>query len=169
MAPPPGLDTLTALLAYDELAGALITSAKYRNARPALVRLAHASAALAAGIDPPPVLVTWAPTTPARARARGFDQSRLVAAAVAGRCGLPCRRTLAREEGPHQTGRSALDRLHGVRFDAVGPVPGRVMVVDDVATTGATLSAAATVLRAAGARTVHGLVLARTPAKGGRR
>jgi predicted amidophosphoribosyltransferase len=44
-----------------------------------------------------------------------------------------------------------------------------VLVVDDVCTTGATLSAAAEVLRGAGAHTVHGLVLARTPAREARR
>jgi predicted amidophosphoribosyltransferase len=40
-----------------------------------------------------------------------------------------------------------------------------VLVVDDVCTTGATLSAAAAALRGAGAATVQGLVIARTPAR----
>jgi predicted amidophosphoribosyltransferase len=41
----------------------------------------------------------------------------------------------------------------------------RVTIVDDVATTGATLAACATALRAAGARQVGALAYARTPAR----
>ena len=113
--------------------------------------------------------VTWAPTTPERARARGFDQAELLARSVARHLGLPARRLLRRLPGPHQTGHSAHERRHGPRFSASGGDAGPVLVVDDVCTTGATLSAAAGALRGSGARTVHGLVLARTPAREARR
>ena len=86
-----------------------------------------------------------------------------MARAVAARLGLPVRRTLRRRGDAHQTGRTRAERLQGPRFEAVGAVPPAVLVVDDVCTTGATLSAAASVVRAAGAVRVHGLVLARTP------
>ena len=114
-------------------------------------------------------VVTWAPTTPDRARERGFDQAELLARAVARHLDLPVRRRLRRLAGVHQTGRSADERRGAPRFTAPGGVPNTVLVVDDVCTTGATMSAAAAALRTAGARTVHGLVLARTPARKVRR
>jgi predicted amidophosphoribosyltransferase len=46
-------------------------------------------------------------------------------------------------------------------FRARGPLPARVCLVDDVYTTGATVSAAASALRKAGAREVHVVTLAR--------
>jgi predicted amidophosphoribosyltransferase len=63
---------------------------------------------------------------------------------------------------------SALDRatrLRNIRgtFAARGAVPGAVIVVDDVCTTGATLREALTILRRAGARDLAALTLARTP------
>jgi predicted amidophosphoribosyltransferase len=47
------------------------------------------------------------------------------------------------------------------RFDATGPAPARVLVVDDVYTTGATVSAAAAELRRAGAQSVEVVTFAR--------
>jgi predicted amidophosphoribosyltransferase len=86
---------------------------------------------------------------------------------------VPCTRLLARDAGPAQTGRSLADRqrgpafsLHraaGVRAELLARAP--VMVVDDVTTTGSTLSAAAAALRAAGVRWVGALTAARTPSR----
>jgi predicted amidophosphoribosyltransferase len=109
---------------------------------------------------PPGAVVTWAPTGPARRRARGFDQAELLARAVARRWGLPCRALLRRLAGPAQSGRSAAERVTNPRFRAVGRAA-EVVVIDDVATTGATLSASARALRAAGAHHVVALVGAR--------
>ena len=164
--PPAGLDSLVALIRYDEVARAVVTAVKYRNARASIEGLAPALASLA---PPGLVAVTWAPTTPERARARGFDQAELLARSVARHLDLPARRCLRRLAGPHQTGRGADQRRLGPRFAASGRPVGPLLVVDDVCTTGATLSAASAALRGAGARTVHGLVLARTPAREARR
>jgi len=166
--PPVGLDSLAALVRYDGVARALITAVKYRNSRASIAGLAPALASLVAA-DLSGAVVTWAPTTRARARHRGFDQAELLARAVARPLGAPVRRCLIRRAGAHQTGLGADERRSGPRFVAAGAVPRSVLVVDDVCTTGATLSAAAEALRDGGATSVHALVLARTPAREARR
>jgi predicted amidophosphoribosyltransferase len=166
--PPVGLDSLAALVAYEGVARALITAVKYRNSRAPIHELAPALASLVAP-DLRGAVVTWAPTTRARARHRGFDQAELLARAVAQPLGSPVRRCLIRRAGAHQTGRGADERRSGPRFVATGAAPRSVLLVDDVCTTGATLSAAAEALRDVGAASVHALVLARTPARKARR
>src|SRR5690606_2964103 len=160
--------SLAALVRYDDVARPLVTAVKYRNARASIDGLAPALAALVADLVDD-AAITWAPTPPARRRERGFDQAELLARAVARRRGVPVRSCLRRSVGPHQTGRSAHERILGPHFTVSGTVPARVLVVDDVCTTGATLAAAATALRSGGATTVLGLVVARTPSGRARR
>jgi predicted amidophosphoribosyltransferase len=79
---------------------------------------------------------------------------------------VPCLRLLERR-GPDaaQTGRSRRDRLRGPRFVGHPRARGRrVVLVDDVVTTGATLRAATLALRRAGARSVVPAAVAATPA-----
>ena len=122
---------------------------------------------LAAGVRPHDVdAVTWAPTSRKRRRRRGFDQAELVAQRVAEQLGVPCRRLLEREGADlPQTGRDRAERLHGPSFRAAPSVVGqRILVVDDVVTTGATLRSAAAALQRAGAHRVIKAALATTPA-----
>ena len=163
--PPAGVDACLALFAYEGPARPLVAGLKYRNHRDALAGLAAALAALLP-VPPPVDVVTWAPTTPDRRRARGFDHAELLARAVARRVRAPCVGLLDRRPGPAQTGRSGAERRVGPSLRARRPCPPRVLLVDDVATTGATLAAAAAALRGAGATTVVALVAARTPAPG---
>lgn len=156
---PPGLVWCRALLAYEGPAREVVAQLKYRNARSVAAWLAGGMAAL---VDPAEVdVVTWAPTTELRRRARGFDQAEVLARRVAAHLGRPCAGTLARIPGPPQTGRTLLERRDGPQFLARRSVVGAsVLLVDDVVTTGATLAAAALALRSAGARQVAGLASA---------
>ena len=138
---------------------------KYRNRRAVAGHLAgllvNRVAAAGARID----VVTWAPTSARRRHERGFDQAELVARQVARQLGVPCRRLLERggATGP-QTGQTRAGRLHAPAFRAHPSVPrARVLLVDDVVTTGATLRAAAGVLRQAGATAVVPAAFAATP------
>lgn len=157
---PESLTSCAALLVYEGATRRLITALKYRNQRGCLDRLAAALAALS---HHPVDAVTWAPTSTARRRARGFDQAELLARAVARALRLRCNAPLRRVSRRAQTGQTLAIRKDGPRFACPRPPPSRLLLVDDVLTTGATLSAAARALRLAGAGEVHGLVVARTP------
>ena len=156
----------------------LVTALKYRNDTAAVAVLADRLVnAISAEHKDPRVqpnsrvvdfgfdVVTWAPTSARRRRRRGYDQSELLAHAVARRLGLPCRRLLVRDRSGHQTGRSRQERLqHGPVFTA-RPLrkPSRVLVIDDVVTTGSTLRAAGHALDLAGAAKVVLFAAAATP------
>jgi predicted amidophosphoribosyltransferase len=161
LAPRPPLRSCTGLVSYEGTGRQLVMGIKYRNERGLVGRLGRRLAQQVAVV--PFDVVTWAPTSPARRRQRGFDQAELLARAVARGARRPCQPLLRRAQGPPQTGRSAVERETGPRFDAL-PCAGRaVLVVDDVATTGATLATAGEALLAAGARRVDAAVLALTP------
>lgn len=163
--PPAGLDACHALLAYEGAGRELLARLKYRNGRSVVPWLAEGMAGLARpahDLD----AVTWAPTSRARRRQRGFDQAEVLACAAGRRLGVPCRPLLVRAGGAPQTGRSREERRRGPAFAAREELAGaRILLVDDVVTSGATLSAAATALRAAGAGAVTAVTAGRTPLK----
>jgi ComF family protein len=140
---------------------------KYRGrleVAPALAALLEEPArALAGRVD----VVTAVPLAPARLRERGYNQSVLLARPVAQSLGVAfAPRLLVRERGGSvQVGAGRAERrrqLEGA-FRARAAPGLRVLVVDDVCTTGATFAEARRALEAAGARCVLTLALARTP------
>ena len=160
------LSFVAGLVSYDDVSRPFIADLKYGGKWSTARTFAPALAALLdelVGCDLPGPTLTWAPTTPQRARERGFDQAEVLAREVGRVARRPVRRLLVRRPGHRQTGRSRRERASGIDFVAREEVSGAVVVVDDVVTTGATLCAAARTLRAAGASEVVGLALAATP------
>lgn len=161
LAPPPGFDACWSLLRYEGATRTVVAALKFRGHHDAVELLCGAMATM---VDRPSDLVTWAPTSAERRRRRGFDQAELLARGVARHLGLPCRALLTRRTVGAQTGRGRADRLAGAAFEPIrGASTARVLVVDDVRTTGATLCAAADALVQRGHGHVLGLTLAVRP------
>ena len=158
-------------MAYEGAARELVRGLKFRGA----MALADAMAAPMIANAPESVLpvVTLAepptmvpvPLHPARRRRRGFNQAEVLAAALARRTGFAVLDCVSRS-GPagSQVGRPRAARLSAPpgRMHARTTAPRRALLVDDVATTGATLAACARALRAAGAREITAITFART-------
>ncbi len=169
---PAGVDVLVAPLSYEGVGRELVARLKYRNARHAVPFLAGLLADALRdlpGVERGAVstaTLTWAPTTPARRRERGFDHAELLARALGRELHRPVGALLLRPGGPAQTGRAREERRRTAPcFEPAGTLrPGPVVLTDDVVTTGSTLGAAARALRRAGATRVVGAVVARTPA-----
>ena len=147
-------------LEFEGAVRALIHALKYQGRTSVardLARLA-APAALRACVTPPDAVVPI-PLHPIRFRERGFNQSELLAAHIARAVGSPVLKALLRtRHAPPQARLARRQRLAIARDTFRVPeevaVPRRVLLVDDVATTGATLSAAALELLKAGAAEV---------------
>ena len=106
--------------------------------------------------------VVSVPTAPLRSALRGFDPAAEIAAALAERAGLPLSTCLIRRGGGRQVGKRRAQRIgHPPVIQAHGEVPRSVLLVDDVLTTGATLSSCARSLRSAGAIRVAAITFTR--------
>ena len=153
--------TARAAVGYDDAARHLVHAWKERGLR----RLAAQAAALVAERLPPPDVdaLTFIPADRSRRLERGHNPAEHLARELALRWELPCEPLLERVRGGRQRGATIAER-RSVRgaFRGTTTAPRRVALIDDVYTTGATASAAATALRAAGARNVEVMTFART-------
>ena len=166
---PPAFDRLLALWSYRPPLDAVVRGLKFGR----LDYLGgHLAAALAQGLSDRlagfdrvvPVPLHWR-----RRLARGYNQAERIARPLAGRLGIPCSPALARRRAtPPQSLLGRDERLANLRKAFRVPHPERarglrILLIDDVATTGATLDAAAAALKNAGAAAVTALVAGRTP------
>jgi ComF family protein len=129
-------------------------------------RIAEQLAGAMAGLLPAgPALLVPIPLSPRRLRRRGYNQAERVAAALSRRAGLPLARDRLRRvrDTPTQTALPPEARQANVAeaFHAAGVAGARVVLVDDVFTTGATLAEAARSLAQAGAKAVEAVTFAR--------
>jgi len=152
-----------AAVAYDAAARAFVAGWKERGLRGLAV---EAAALVAERVPLPPgaALVAFVPPDRGRLLERGHHPAERLARGLAETWRLPCEPLLARRDGARQAGGGLAERRRNVRgaFRAAARSPARLVLVDDVYTTGATASAAASALRAAGARRVDVVCFART-------
>ena len=106
-------------------------------------------------------IITWVPVSRRRLRERGYDQARILAEETAETLGLPCMKLL--EKKIHTRAQSSIPNAEERRKNAKGayvcPSPAlvkgrRILLIDDIVTSGATLSECAAMLKKAGAAAV---------------
>lgn len=143
----------------------LIFAMKYERCR-AAARECGALLAKIIGYLPPGTLITHLPTASQRVRQRGFDQAALIAESVASSLGCTYTPLLSRTTQVDQIGKNRIERQKQMRESfacyETDKVTGKtILLIDDVITTGASIEAAASVLRKAGAVHVDAAVIAR--------
>ncbi len=156
----PGAEWAKAAISYDDLAAALIVAGKNRGRRDILRHLAQV---LSPAVPRAAEVVTWVPANSASKRKRGYDQGKIIATTVAQAVGLPARQLLKRQAGPTQVGQDRVGRLSGPYVKAMPTSLTRIVLVDDVMTTGASLTAGTAALTEAGAARVWALSVAAVP------
>ena len=151
-----------AVTQYTPLPRQLISKLKFERARAASVVIAKGCVPLVPhDVD----VISYVPTANSRVRMRGYDQSKLIARRVAQYSNKPMVPLLARTSGARQVGATAKVRrtqlTEAFRPIALPVIAGaRIVLIDDVMTTGSTLQAAASVLVENGAAHVDALVFA---------
>jgi predicted amidophosphoribosyltransferase len=154
--------TARAAVAYDGPARVLVAAWKERGLRV----LAAEAAELVADVVPRPAAaaLTFVPGDRERILWRGVNTAQALAEALGERWELPVLSLLERAgRTPRQRGLPRGARRANVRnaFSAAAAAPAAAAVIDEVYTTGATVGAAATELRRAGAREIHVVTFAR--------
>ncbi len=159
---PHGVDLAVSASPFEGVARRVVHGLKYAR-RLSLARVA-AEAMLAA--LPGPAAASAVVPVPAgrwRWRWRGFDPAEEIAIAICAIAELPLEGCLRRGRGRRQVGRPRFERLADPpKVWLQGEAPQTALLIDDVWTTGATLSACGLMLREGGCRRVVALTLAHT-------
>lgn len=164
---PPGFDSLRSPFRFEGPVRDAIHRLKYKGERASAGLLAGLMAEYLEVNTAPLDALVPAPLHPRRLRSRGYNQSALLAHEIGKRLSLPVREDLlirVRNPRPQVETQSQQERRENVadnfacRTDAVDLT---VLLIDDVATTGSTLSECASAMKSAGAVRVHALTLAR--------
>lgn len=163
---PSTLAMLRSAALYEGWLGSAIRSFKYAGESARAEHLASLLAPLMSDFPAIDVLMP-VPLHPRRERQRGYNQSRLLAIPLGQATSIPMRELLVRERqtsqqvGLNESARRANVRGAFVARPDVDFTGRRVILVDDVMTTGATLGSCAEALHQAGAAWVGAVTLAR--------
>lgn len=153
-----GADATIAAFAYRGLARALVLDLKLKRQRPMALPLAEGMAQAIWRHGCTADVITWVPARLGDRIDRGFDHAKVLAKGVSRRLGLSTRALLARGASrPDQSQLSRAARFGNLKGAFLGlPAEGlRVLLVDDLITTGATAGACAAVLKDQGAASVE--------------
>jgi predicted amidophosphoribosyltransferase len=158
---PQGVDHAWSSASHDGVARSLVGALKFRRLLPVAELMAERIHWLAPGHLLGGTVVP-VPAAPPRLRSRGFDPAGELAATLAKRLDADLSLCLARRGLGHQVGHGRADRIsRPPQIESIAESPRSVLLVDDVLTTGATLTSCAMALRAAGAKRVVALTFTR--------
>ena len=166
-AEPPAYDGLRAPYAFTGPVRDMVHNLKYKNVRASAPDLGRLMADYLWSDSIPGGVLVPVPLHSRRERARGFNQSALLAREVSRLTGIPLAEDVlrrSRNTAPQVSMAGPVERKENIEgaFECIGDVAGlEILLIDDVVTTGSTMSACAEPLKAAGASSVWGLALAR--------
>lgn len=168
---PTALRSLRAAALHDGAVRDAVLALKYRGQRRLAAPLATVLERAVRESGNLPDVIVPVPLHAGRRRQRGYNQAELLARSLARRLGVPCEtKALVRHRAtPPQVGLSSPERRANVAgaFALASPAAARcvagqrVLLIDDVTTTGSTLDAAAAALLVAAPAEVRGLALTR--------
>lgn len=149
---------------YEGVSKELLHKLKFERAKAGSEAIAEILSEILPAL-PPEVIITHVPTAGNRVRQRGYDQSRLIAGNISVRRKWRRQTLIIRKGSSRQVGASRKERFkHLEKALAIKKnvdIRGKhILLIDDVTTTGATIEAAAKVLKDAGAKTVDAAVFA---------
>ena len=162
----PSCDEVSAILLYQQPVNFLVQQFKFSRKLEYSILFSEMMAEKMAALDNYPDVIIPVPLHISRLRRRGYNQAWELARHLSKTINIPASHKICRriKKTPLQTGLKASERRRNLKqaFAVCKDVKGlHVCIVDDVMTTGSTVEAIASVLKAAGADRVTGMVVAR--------